>query len=103
MQQYISAAWVYLNYTLFAVMITYIFQYETWVQSGLKKVLSHILINGSITALVCLFLVPIGFHFGEKIKTIIARLFDVDLRFIPKGITAITFGLWILSIAVYIW
>ncbi len=53
-----AAAAVYLSYTLFALMITYIFRYEHWVQAGFAGVLRHIVISGSMAALACAILVP---------------------------------------------
>ena len=97
-----AGAAVYLNYSLFALMITYIFRYDFWVQGGLTKVLSHIGISGSMTALGCAILVPMGFLFAEKIKCSLARPFDLKLQFAPGGIAAITAGLWAFGIAVYI-
>ena len=96
-----AGAAVYLNYTLFALMITYIFQYEYWVQAGFTKVLSHIGISGSIAALGCGFMVPVSFHLAERIKTSLNRPFNLKFQLAPGGIFAVTIGLWIYSIAVF--
>jgi len=97
-----AAAAVYLSYILFALMITYIFRYEHWVQAGISKILRHVLISGSMAALGCAALVPASFHLVEKFKTHFSRPFDLTLRFAPSGVFAVTIGLWIFSIAVYI-
>ena len=96
-----AAAAVYSSYTLFALMITYVFQYEFWVQAGFTKVLSHIGISGSIAALGCAFLVPASFRLAEKIKANLAWPFNLRLQLAPSGIIAITIGLWIYSIGVF--
>ena len=96
-----SAAAVYLNYALFALMITYIFQYEFWVQGGLTKVLSHIGISGSLAALGCAFLVPVTFNLAEKVKASFTMPFNIGLKPAQSVILAVTVGMWIYSIAVF--
>ena len=96
-----AAAAVYLNYTLFALMITYVFQYEFWVQGGFIKVLSHIGISGSLAALGCTFFVPVSFNLAEKIKASFAMPFNIVLKPAPGGIITVTIGMWIYSIVVF--
>ena len=95
------AAAVYLSYALFALMITYIFQYEHWSQGGVSKILRHILISGSMAAFSCATLIPMSFHLVEKFETPFSRCFDLNLRLAPDGILSITIGLWIFSIVAY--
>jgi len=97
-----AAAAVYLSYTLFALMITYIFRYEHWVQEGFARVLQHVGISGSMAALGCAILVPVSFHFGEQIKANFARPFNWKLQLVPSGVLAATIILWAFGIAVYI-
>ncbi|OHB75537.1 MAG: hypothetical protein A2Z25_07495 [Planctomycetes bacterium RBG_16_55_9] len=63
-----AAAAAYLSYALFALMITYIFHYEHWVQGGFAKVLRHVGISGSVAALACAVLVPVSSRFGEQLR-----------------------------------
>ena len=97
-----AAAAVYLNYVLFALMITYVFRYEHWMQAGFAGVLRHVLISGSMAALACAILVPASFRLGTQIKATSARPFNLKLQFVPSGVLAVTIGLWIFSIAAYI-
>ena len=97
-----TGAAVYLSYTLFALMITYVFRYEHWVQAGFVGVLRHIAISGSMAALACAILVPASLRLGMQIKANSARPFNLRLQFVPSGVLAVTMGLWIFSIAVYI-
>ena len=97
-----TGAAVYLSYTLFALMITYVFRYEHWVQAGFVGVLRHIAISGSMAALACAILVPASLRLGVQIKANSARPFNLRLQFVPSGVLAVTMGLWIFSIAVYI-
>lgn len=97
-----AAAAVYLSYASFAVMITYIFRYEHWVQAGFTGVLRHIGISGSMTAIACAIMVPISFRFGEKLKSQVIMPFNLKPRLLPSSLLAATIGLWVFGIAVYI-
>jgi hypothetical protein len=97
-----AIAAVYLNYLLFALMITYVFRYEHWVQSGIVKILRHVGISGSIVALSCAILIPASLHFGQRIKTNFSRFFSMKMQFIPGSVLVITIGLWIFSIVEFI-
>jgi len=97
-----AMAAVYLNYALFALMITYVFRYEHWVHGGSAKILRHVGISGSMVALSCAILVPMSFHLGQKIKAYFGRSFNLKLQFVPGSILVVTIGLWIFDIAVFI-
>jgi len=97
-----ATAAVYLNYILFALMITYAFRYEHWVQAGFAGVLQHILISGSMAALGSAILVPASFRLGTQIKANYAGPFNLKLQFIPSSVLAVTVGLWIFSIVAFI-
>ncbi len=96
-----AAAAAYLSYTLFALMITYAFRYDHWVQAGFSKVLHHIGISGSIAALWCAVFVPLSFHLGKKLKARFAAPFRVRLQLALGSVSVVTAGLWVFSIAVY--
>lgn len=97
-----AIAAVYLNYLLFALMITYIFRYEHWVEAGFVGVLRHVLISGSMAALGCAILVPASFHLGRQIKAAYARPFDLKLQYVPSSVLIVTVGLWVFSIVAFI-
>ncbi|MHC4205696.1 MAG: hypothetical protein ACYSTT_13665 [Planctomycetota bacterium] len=102
-KQWLSAtAAVYLNYVLFALMITYVFRYEHWVQGGITAVLQHILISGSMAALGCAILAPASFRLGQQMKANSIRPFNMKLRFVPSSVLIVTVGLWIFSIVTFI-
>ncbi|MBN1766050.1 MAG: hypothetical protein JW860_12380 [Sedimentisphaerales bacterium] len=90
---------VYAGYIAFGVMITYIFRYEHWVQGGLSKLLQYILISGTMAAVSCAILVPVAYHFGEKIKARFARPFNFQPQLVSGGTSLITTALWIFGIA----
>ncbi len=97
-----AAAAVYLYYALFALMITYVFQYEHWVQAGFAVVLRHVGISGSMTALGCAVLIPSGFRLGERLKANFVTPFNLRSQLVPGAVLAATIGLWVFSITAYI-
>ncbi len=62
----VGIAGAYSGFALFALIITYIIRYEFWVVGGGAKVISYILVDGSLAAAVSAFLVPIGLKFGSS-------------------------------------
>ena len=96
-----AAAATYLSYTLFALLITYVFRYEFWTQAGFTKVLQHVGIGGSIAALGCAFLVPLSFRLGEQFKSNFATPFKFRLQLTAGSVFILTIGLWLFSIAAY--
>jgi len=97
-----ATAATYLSYALFALLITYVFRYEHWVQGGFTEVLRHIGISGSMAAIGCAVLVPSFFHLAELLKVNFVRPFNLRLQLVPGGVLAITIGLWVFSITAYI-
>jgi len=96
-----AAAATYLSYISFALMITYVFRYDHWVQAGFGKVLRHIGIDGSITALACAVFVPLTFRLGEQLKARFAMPFRLRRQLAEGGVSLVTAGLWVFGIAVY--
>jgi hypothetical protein len=94
-----AAMATYLSYAAFAVMITYLFQYDHWVQGGLPKVLGHIFITGSMAAWACACVVPLTTRFAEKLKSYSPAPFRLFRFPIPNGISAVTLGLWAFAVA----
>jgi len=97
-----AAAATYLSYASFALMITYAFRYNYWVQAGLAGVLRHIGISGSIAALGCAVLVPLSFRLAEQLKAHFATPFRLRLQLAPGSVSAVTIGLWVFGIMAYI-
>jgi hypothetical protein len=93
-----AAATIYLSYAAFAVMITYLFRYDHWVQGGFAKVLGHIFINGSMAALACACIVPLIARLGERLKPYSTTPFGLLRSPIPGGISALTLGLWAFAV-----
>ena len=99
-KSFCAAAAVYLNYILFAIMMTYLFRYEYWAQAGMIKVLSYIGIGGSVAALGVAVFVPLSFRSGEKLKARYGMPFGLQLRFAAGGISAATVLIWIFGLTV---
>lgn len=97
-----ALAATYLSYALFAVMITYIFRYEHWVDGGLSMVLAHIGISGSIATLACAVLVPLSFRVAERLKSGSAMPFAFRLQWAPGNVSALGIALWVFAIAAHL-
>jgi hypothetical protein len=54
----------YGGFALFALVSTYIVRDKFWVSGGLAKVLHHIFVSGSFTAMIAILLVPLGYWVG---------------------------------------
>ena len=96
-----AAAAAYLGYALFALMITYVFRYDYWVQGGFGKVVSYVGIGGSIAALGCAVFVPLSFGLAEQLKTRFGAAFGLRLRLATVGVPVVTMGLWIFSVVAF--
>lgn len=92
---------IYSNYTLFAVMMTFVFRCTHWVEGGTPKIFSHICISGTMAALGCAIVVPVSFYLAERIKSYSERPFNLQYKLAPGGILLTTLGLWIYSIVAY--
>jgi len=97
-----AATATYLSYASFALMITYAFRYDYWVQAGFIGVLRHTGISGSIAALGCAVLVPLSFRLAERLKANFATPFRLRLQLAPGSVSVVTVGLWVFGIMAYI-
>jgi hypothetical protein len=92
----IGALGSYLGFALFAILITYVFQYRYW--SG-GKVLHYIFVPGSITAGINLFVVPLVDRGMRKLASIETTPQTNKMpRWELGAVSAAALGLWIFSI-----
>lgn len=96
-----AGAAAYLGYASFAVMITYVFRYEHWVQGGFGKVLSYVGIGGSVAAFGCAVFVPLSFRLAEQLKAKFGAAFGLRLRLATVGVPVVATGLWIFSVVAF--
>ncbi|OPZ98261.1 MAG: hypothetical protein BWY71_01319 [Planctomycetes bacterium ADurb.Bin412] len=61
-----AAAWF--NNLAFAVLMTYVIHYQPWVQNHPEKFLYHVLISGSVIAVLSAFLVPLCLRQAESLR-----------------------------------
>lgn len=92
----------YCGYGLFAVMITYVFGYEHWVQGGLVKIARHIGISGTMAAIGCAFFVPLSFRIGKRLEGSFSNLFGLRFRPAPAALSLVAAGLWIFAMVTYL-
>jgi len=88
----------YANYAVFALMITYVARYPHWVQGGFPKILGHIAIDGSMAAIACVILVPLSLRYRGTLKSAFPTAFAWRGSLVPRTVTGLTAGLWLLGI-----
>jgi ABC-type thiamin/hydroxymethylpyrimidine transport system permease subunit len=91
----------YFNYALFALMITYLFRYNYWVQGGFGRVLKHIAIAGTMAAVGSAVFVPLSFWLGKILKAKFAMPFRLEFQFASGSISLVTTALWVFGINMY--
>jgi len=96
-----AAAATYLNYALFALMMTYVFRYEHWVQGGFSKVIEHIAIAGTMAAVGSAVFVPLSFRFAQRLKAKFAMPFRLEFQIAAGSISVVTTALWVFGITMY--
>jgi len=96
-----AVAATYLNYVLFALMITYVFRYEHWVQAGFIKVIEHIAIAGTMAAVGSAVFVPLSFRFAQQLKAKFAMPFRLQFQIAAGSVSVVTTALWVFGIAMY--
>ena len=93
-----AAATTYLSYAGFALMITYLFRYNHWVQGGLAAVLRHVIVEGSLAAVVGACLVPASARLGQKLKAYSVHFEVRNSRWEGAEFSALTLGLWAFAV-----
>ncbi|MFA9452394.1 MAG: hypothetical protein ACERK6_00640 [Candidatus Aminicenantaceae bacterium] len=83
----------YGGYAFFALSITYLIRYDSWVLGGWPKVANHMFVSGSIAALVAAVLVPIGYFLGAGSLSLQAK----SPRWLYAGTAAGVALLWVLG------
>lgn len=83
----------YSGNTLFALFITYIIRYDVWTRGGLPKVLGHIFVAGTLTAVLAAIAVPLGFRLGLTSEA----LADRKPKWTYTGTVVSVFIIWILA------
>lgn len=95
-----AALTVYANYTLFALMITYVFRYAHWIEGGLSKVADHVLMSGTLAALGCVLIVPLSHKLGQWLQTNKAQS-DIAGSFARGRLAIATSGMWLFAVAAF--
>ncbi len=83
----------YSGNALFALVITYIIRYDVWTSGGLSKVLGHIFVAGTFTAILAALTVPLGFRLGVTS----GALADRKPKWTYAGTLVSVFIIWILA------
>jgi hypothetical protein len=83
----------YSGNALFALVITYIIRYDVWTSGGSSKVLGHIFVAGTLTAILAAIAVPLGFRLGVTS----GALADRKPKWTYAGTAVSVFIIWILA------
>jgi len=95
-----AAMAAYSNYGLFALMITYVFRYSSWVEGGLAKILNHVGIGGTLAALGCALVVPLSYRFAKWLQTDNVHV-DLAVSFAKVRVELFTAGMWLFAIIAF--
>jgi hypothetical protein len=82
----------YSGNALFALFITYIIRYDVWTSGGTPKVLGHIFVAGTLTAILAALAVPLGFRLGVTS----GKLSEKKSKWTYAGTVLSIFIIWIL-------
>ncbi|MFA6174969.1 MAG: hypothetical protein WC765_00150 [Phycisphaerae bacterium] len=93
-----AAAAVYVGNAAFAILLAYVVRYHPWVEGGTSKVLRHIFLNGTVTAVLCAVVVPLAFHYAEAIKARLTSPFALRLRPVSSSISLVTLCMWVFGV-----
>jgi hypothetical protein len=92
---------IYTNFTLFALLITYIFRYKHWIERGWARIAGHILIGGTLAALACVLAVPLCDRLGQWLKTGKSHG-DMAKSFGRLRLATVTTGLWLMAVVIFV-
>jgi len=92
----------YSGYILFALLITYVFRYQSWSEAGLERVLRYVGISGTLAAVVNLAAVPACHRLGGILKSKAVNPFAFKSALATGCVSVITLALWFLGIARFI-
>lgn len=88
------------NYTAFAVLMTFIIRYGPYWTESLSKFYGHIA-AGIVAAIGCAIIVPIMLRAGQSLKLKLDKPFTFKWRAAQGAISLATAGLWIFSLCVF--
>ncbi len=69
----VGAGSAYLGALLFAAAMVWVFEFRSWPEGGLGRVVEHVSFSGSRAALAGLFAVPLGLWIGRQLAGVAAR------------------------------
>ena len=93
---------MYLSHAAFAVVITYVFRYEHWVQGGFSKVFAYVAVSGTLAALLCAGAVSIISGPAGKLKSSWLTWFRPRLRPVLGMFQLATAVIWAFGIGAYL-
>jgi hypothetical protein len=92
----------YAGYSLFALMITYVFRYPHWTEAGLSKIANHIFVGGTFAAMGSALAVPLSYRFGQWLRNHHYRV-DFIESFARIHMAVVTGGMWLFALSVFVY
>ena len=89
-----STVAVYLGHAFFMFAMVFAFRSDRWVAQGLRGWIDHVGVSGSLTAVACAVLVPLGLMWGARLQKGVAQPSLRAHRFAPIASLVLTIGLW---------
>ena len=92
---------MYVNYALFSLIETYLVLNPFWVDKGFSGVLNYTFMEGSLAAIMCFFLISLGFALGRSLVPVFQQWQTLKVK--TYGVvTAVTaLGCWVLGFMLY--
>jgi len=92
---------MYLNYSLFSLLQTYVVLNPFWVDKGFSGVLNYTLLEGSVAAALCFFCINLGFGLGRSLAPSFDQLQALKAKAYNIGTAVAALACWILGFVLY--
>ena len=100
-QRLAAVGTVYFNNLAFAVLMLYVIGYQPWVQGGFEKLAGHVLVSGTIAAIVSAVVLPVCFKQAEILRSKNSTPFQWQGQLVPRIISVGSTACWIASLAMF--
>lgn len=92
---------MYVNYTLFSLIETYIVLNPFWVEKGFSGVINYTFLEGSLAAMMCFFLISLGFALGRYLVPVFEQWQTLKVKTYGIVTVVTALGCWALGFMLY--
>jgi len=97
----VGALAMYLNYSLFSLVETYLVLNPFWVDRGFSGVLNYTFLEGTAAAILCFVFINFGFGLGRSLAPSFNHWQALKARAYNIGAGAAALGCWVLGFVLY--